>query len=119
MLGFVEAWSVWDFCFFADAVLGVVESPALPVFGVVAFGVTVLGVLALGVAALGVATLGVDDLGVAAFVLRGSGVANFGVNALRGLCDLRCGLADTRGVSTLGACLMGVLRICFSTLGEG
>ena len=39
--------------------------------------------------------------------------------ALRGLCDLRCGLADTRGVSTFGACLTGVLRSCFSTLGDG
>jgi hypothetical protein len=119
VLGLVEARSVEEMCFFADAVLGVVEPPVLPVFGVAAFGVTVLGVLALGVAALGVATLGVVDLGVAALVLRGSGVANFGVNALRGLCDLRCGLADTRGVSTFGACLMGVLRSCFSTLGDG
>ena len=105
--------------FFADAVFGVVESPVLPVFGVVAFGVTVLGVAALGVATLGVATFGVDDLGVAALALKGSGVATFGVNALRGLCDLRCGLADTRGFSTFGAFLTGVLRSCFSTLGEG
>jgi hypothetical protein len=103
----------------ADAVLGVVESTFLPVLGVVAFGVAVLGVLALGVAALGVATLGVDDFGVAALVLKGSGVATFGVNAFLGLCDLHCGLAETRGVSTFGVCLTGVLRSCFSTLGDG
>ena len=103
----------------ADAVFGVVESTFLPLFGVVAFGVTVLGVLDLGVAALGVATLGVDDLGVAALVLKGSGVAIFGVNAFRGLCDLRCGLAETRGVSAFDVCFTGVLRSCFSTLGDG
>lgn len=106
-------------CFLAEAVLGVVETPVLPCFGVVAFGVSVLGVLALGIAALGVVTLGVDDFGVAVLVLKGSGVATFGVNALRGLCDLRCGLADTRGVSAFCACLTGVLRSCFSTLGDG
>ena len=89
--------------FFADAVFGVVESPVLPVFGVVAFGVTVLGVVALGVATLGVATFGVDDLGVAALGLGRSGVASCVVNANCGLSDSRCGLLGISGVLALGA----------------
>jgi hypothetical protein len=101
--------------------LGVVAF-GVAAFGVAVFGVTDLGVAALGVTVLGVVAFGVGDFGVVLSVLRGSAGATFGANALRGLCDLRCGLTDIKGVSAFGACsrcLTGVLRNCFSTLGEG
>jgi hypothetical protein len=123
---------LWRSAFFGDAVFGVVDLPGLLDFGVVAFGVAafgvadfgvaVLGVTALGVTVLGAVALGMGDFGVVFSVLRGSAVATFGANALRGLCDLRCGLTDIKGVSVFGGCskcLTGVLRNCFSTLGDG
>lgn len=130
MVGFAVALDVCRRPALGDAVFGVVELPDLPDlpdFGVVAlgvalFGVAVLGVAALGVVALGIVALGVDNLGVSAFALMTSGVTTLGVNAFRGLCDLRCGLVEVDDVFTLAACsmcLLGVLRSCFSTVGEG
>jgi hypothetical protein len=132
VVGLLMASILWSSAFLGDAVFGVVDLPGLLDLGVVAFGVAdfgvavfgveVFGVAALGVTVLGVVVLGVGDFGVIFSVLRGSGGATFGANALRGLCDLRCGLADIKGVSAFGTCsrcLTGVLRNCFSTLGDG
>ena len=106
-------------CLFGDDVLGVVELLDLLDLGVAYFVVVAFGVAALGVADLGVADLGVVDLGVVALEL---GVASWVVNATCGLSDSRCGLLGNSGVLALvagWACLTGVLRSCFSTVGDG
>lgn len=105
--------------------------------GVLTFGVALMGVAALGVAEFGVVALGVADLSVTSFGVVVLGVALFGVAlfaedfvedfAEADFDPASLGVAGFCGVSTLwglgtfcgvAAARVGVLRSCFSKVGE-
>lgn len=100
--------------------------------GVLTFGVALLGVAALGVAEFGVADFGVTSFGVVVLGVALFGVALFAEDFVEDFAEAdidpaSLGVAGFCGVSTLwglgtfcgvAAARVGVLRSCFSKVGE-